>query len=406
MGNIWGRTPPEAIPNPKSVVQLSYENIPIINKIYDIIKPIVPLDIKLNARGKLPREINVSPLSRDEFSKSLVDIFNGKEKPLSIMKFLPVRNIILQDIDMSSTRERSDRKNLYFGQQIGGGTYGSIHLSKYFNDDDNVPKFCVAKKTKYESDESNESNESNDRDKTNNLFIEEMLTSILLHENTKILGGVFPEIISCYNTNEGLVMQMELLNIDLDSFFQDPRMISEQIPILIIISYYIYWLQENYHFVHGDLHCRNIMLKKENFEFKIGETRIRTSYKPYFIDLGMVCVDLSRFHLTKIRVHGGPYDNSNYCQNKSQDLRLLLFCLLDDRNTPVNTFINDLFSKSKYIYEYARLFKSKRHRSHALYDDVSTIHDENFYPSYILTHLMAEESKKHSKEESKDESME
>lgn len=366
----------------KSVVVLSDVNSVYLDKIYEIINPRQNPEVIELTRG-LPRGFtDLGEIPKDFFSQLLVEVFNDKEPPLSIMKYLPLRNLqIVDSVDLSSTRESRDTKNIFFGKKIGGGTYGSIHLSKYFPNPI-YPELCAAKKTEYEDAQAY------------NSFIEEMLTSILLYEITekKRITQVFPKIIGCYRTNEGLVMLMEKLDMTLSVFLSEVNL-TEKIKMLIIIAHCIGLLQKNYDFVHGDLHPGNIMLKHERFSIEISGIKIETSYRPYFIDLGMVCVDLSACcGLTNINVKGGAYKDPIYCNNKSQDLRLLLYSLWNDRSQkPLDNLIRKLFEENSYKEKYEKLFfifrNDERPPSHALYEDVDDVYDSNFYPQNVVKEL-------------------
>ena len=358
----------------KSVVVLSEVNSVYINEIDDIIKPEdIPEGIVRNSRGELPRGIKTfGRVPKDFFTKLLVDVFNGKDQPLSIMKYLPLRNLQVVDrVDVSSTRDSGDNKNIFFGQRIGGGTYGSIHLSKYFPDPI-FPELCVAKKTEYDR-------------LTNNSFIEEMLTSILLHEVKENLSGipqVFPKIIGCYHINDGLVMLMEKLDMTLyDFIFELDRTEKEKIDILTIIAYYIGWLQTNFLFVHRDLHAGNIMLKEEPLLIEIRGKTIKSKYRPYFIDFGMACVDLSKCcELNNMCVDNLVYNkDSIYCLNKSHDLRQLLFSLIDDRYRDPDLFLYSNFDN------YFNPYREKG--VNLYYQDVLDTDDSNFHPENVITKL-------------------
>ena len=361
----------------KSVVVLTDINSLYINKIYEIIKPEeIPADIERNYRGELSRGIQTfGRVKEDIFSQLLVEVFNGKE-PLSIMKYLPLRNLqIVDSVDLSSTRESRDTKNIFFGQRIGGGTYGSIHLSKYFPDPI-FPELCVAKKTEYKDDQ------------TYNSFIEEMLTSILLHESKERMPGipqVFPKIIGCYHINDGLVMLMEKLDISLFDFltgYNRPTL-KEKIDILIIIAHYIEWLQTNFFFIHRDLHAGNIMLKKEPISIEIRGKTIKTKYRPYFIDFGMACVDLSKCcALNNMCVDNRIYNKQDiYCLNKSHDLRQLLFSLIDEGSEGPSDI--DLYHEYKsYFYPY------REQGINLYYQDVLGKDDSNFYPENVIKKLL------------------
>jgi 5-methylthioribose kinase len=164
--------------------------------------------------------------------------------------------------------------------------------------------------------------------------------------------------------------------------------------MLIIIAHCIGLLQKNYNFVHGDLHSQNIMLKRETVTFKINGQEIQSNYRPYLIDLGMVCVDLSTCcGLTDMRVKGGAYADPNYCNNKSQDLRRLLYSLWNDRSQmPLDNLIKKLFEEdTSYKEKYKELFfiygNNERPPSHALYQDVASFDDSNFYPENVVDEL-------------------
>ena len=133
----------------KSVVVLSDVNSVYLDKIYEIIKPENP-QVQLNSRGKLPRGIKEVSESKDVFSQLLVDVFSGKP-PLSIMTYLPFRNFDTAfEINLSNTQNRDDI--IFKIPEIGGGSYGSIYLSRYFPVSDinkpgyNIPEYCIGKK--------------------------------------------------------------------------------------------------------------------------------------------------------------------------------------------------------------------------------------------------------------------
>jgi serine/threonine protein kinase len=377
----------------KSVVVLSEVNRDIIKKMYEIINPKQnPEVIQRNSKGALPRGFkDPERVPEEQFSQLLVDIFNCKGEPFSIMIHFPHRYFhTTREIDLSIT---SDKDDIIFKiPEIGGGSYGLIYLSKYFPNP-NYPELCVGKKTQYPPDATEV-----EKYDINNSFIEEMLTSILLYEITEKkpkIPQVFPKIIGSYQTNEGLVMQMEKLDMTLYQFFRPARLI-ERIKILIIIAHSINLLQKNYDFVHGDLHPGNIMLKEESLTIEINGKTIQSNYRPYFIDLGMVCVDLSTCcGLTDMRVKGGAYRDPNYCKNRSQDLRLLLYSLWDDSYVgPLEDFIEKLF-KYKIFYRdgleitYKSLFLTYYNQpSHALYQAVADIDDKDFYPENIVDELL------------------
>jgi hypothetical protein len=149
MGNYNNYIPSACRRKSKSVVVLSDVNKDIIKRMYEIINPKQnPEVIQRNSRGELPRGFkDYDRIPEDVFSQVLVDIFNGKGEPFSIMRYFPLRYFYTASgIDLTIT---SDKDDIIFKiPEIGGGAYGLIYLSKYFPKP-NYPELCVGKKTQY-----------------------------------------------------------------------------------------------------------------------------------------------------------------------------------------------------------------------------------------------------------------
>jgi thiamine kinase-like enzyme len=174
-----------------------------------------------------------------------------------------------------------------------------------------------------------------------------------------------------------MMMQAFLLhhNEDIDEFNN----------IFIQILFALHVAQKNFNFLHGDLHAGNIMLKRERVSIQINGQTIQTDYRPYFIDFGMACVDLSTCcGLNNMCVDNRIYDkqDSMYCLNKSHDIRELIFSLIDDRYSDSNP---DLFLYSTFD-NYFNPYRKKNVRLY--YQEVLDQDDPNFYPENIITQLL------------------
>jgi 5-methylthioribose kinase len=207
---------------------------------------------------------------------------------------------------------------------------------------------------------------------------------------------------------------MERIDCNSRDFFNDDRVEGvDKILLLIQICNLLYCLQESCGFTHGDMHNGNIMVKKEYIEIVSAidpKMRITSKYRPYFIDLGLACADLSLCCKVKRRyVANGIYKitNTNRCKNKSQDMRLYLFTLFtlytakdakaktDDKENELKTYLTGLFKKKDCIFSrsipldfYEKKQRKHKHPFHAFYKDTETINDPTFYPENIFYDLM------------------
>ena len=298
----------------------------------------------------------------------------------------------------------SKYKNLI---QIGKGSYGIIYNDVDTND--------VLKVTTHYIDTGRRLIVS-DKNKYLSAFIEENLTSVLLYyfhaamiTFDRFFPQPFPEIKKLYKdiTDDNklcLVSVMEKLEMNGVRFFKEIQNSVIVLKVLIQITYYLLCLQKAIHFTHGDFHPGNIMFKiiEENENKNIIELydeTISSDYRPYIIDLGMACADLTKCcELPNIIIHTDQYKDDKRCLNKSQDLRLL-FAALHFQPYPslpksLKTYLTKLFDPIERFEEpydtkvFIDVFEeSYDNRAHAFYEEVSDIDDPRFYPEIVILEL-------------------
>jgi hypothetical protein len=207
-----------------------------------------------------------------------------------------------------------------------------------------------------------------------------------------------------------LICFMENLDRNSYDFFNDDRVEGvDKILLLVQICNLRYCLQESCGFTHGDMHDGNIMVKEEDIEIVSAidpKKRITSKYRPYFIDLGLACADLSLCCKVKHPryVANIVYKTQNRCKNKSQDMRMYLFTLFtlytakdakaktDDKENELKTYLTGLFTKKIFSRSipldfYEEKQKHKNYPFHAFYQDTETINDPTFYPENIFNDL-------------------
>jgi hypothetical protein len=346
----------------------------------------------------------------EDFKKKLYLVFNG-EKPETLIPF--IQNQAVKDpVLMPPFTE---------------GAYGTIHPIVGNTEQ-------IAKKVKLTGDDE-------EKREINNEFLDENLTTIMLYclhdqlqEHLRIdFPQPFPKIGLIRKTIHDPVSQQEQLicfmeNLDRDSyvFFNDDRVAGiDKILLLVQICNLLYRLQESCGFTHGDMHDGNIMVKEEYIEIVSAinpKKRITSKYRPYFIDLGLACADLSLCCKVKRRyVANIVYKTQDRCKNKSQDMRLYLFTLkdfydakakdaeakdvekADDKENKLKTYLTGLFTKNECIFSsckrsivqknrnidfYEEKQKHKKSPFHAFYQDTETINDPTFYPENIFYDLI------------------
>lgn len=296
----------------------------------------------------------------------------------------------------------SEYKNLI---QIGKGSYGIIYNDVDTNDVlkvttdkinyiDTGTRLIVSDKNKYLT-----------------AFIEENLTSVLLYyfhaamiTFDRFFPQPFPQIKKLYKdiTDDNklcLVSVMEKLDMNGVRFFKEIQNSLIVLKVLIQITYYLLCLQKAIHFTHGDFHPGNIMFKIEQNDIELYGESISSEYRPYIIDLGMACADLTKCcELPDIIIHTDQYKDNKRCVNKSQDLRLLFAALhfqpYPSLPKPLKTYLSKLFDPIESFEEpyHTNVFidvfeESYDNRAHAFYAEVSDIDDPRFYPEIVILEL-------------------
>lgn len=313
------------------------------------------------------------PTNLIEFREQFYRILNQEESANKIVTYLQKK--IITD---KQTRSQS---KLWLGDQLAKGSYGTIHVTD---------GSCVAKKTIMDPDFEIEQIQQE--------FIEEHLTSIILwclHDKLqtyikKPFQQPFVSINALYQTNDGeLISVMEKLDMDGWKFFRisDEK---EQLSVLSELCHLLSCLQQSCGFTHGDLHLGNIMF-----------SMFSNTYRPYIIDLGMACADLSLCcNANPLYVTNSNYPNHEHCGNKSHDLRRLLFCIFQNTeqlrlSNKLSEYVIELFSPSGFrpnglfspTDPYGKLFDNKVPHQNIFYQSVSDIDDSRFYPENVLSDL-------------------
>ncbi len=237
--------------------------------------------------------------------------------------------------------------------QIKEGAYGKVYMNFFINDIHiKVPDDCVIKEC-------------------NNLCIDEMFIGLLLCcIFTKEKYQPFPEIYFLVRDKTiktkgcGISSILEKLEISLfDCILKNIETPEIFIPILIQICDVLEYLQENFKYMHGDLHPCNVLLDKNS--------------NPKFIDAGVTSMDLTKIGL-KMRVisESGPAYKKKY--TKAYDLRLLfgkifndIYCQMGHIKNSFSDYLNGLFDKTKIEHDFYKIM-----------DD-----DTNFHPLVIKEKL-------------------
>ena len=208
--------------------------------------------------------------------------------------------------------------------------------------------------------------------KCNNLCIDEMFIGLLLCcIFMKEKYQPFPEIYLLFRDGtvktkgSGISCMLEKLETSLfDYIVENIEKPEIFIPILIQICDLLEYLQENFKYMHGDLHSSNVLLNKNN--------------NPKFIDAGVTSLDLTKIGL-KMRLisESGPAYKKIY--TKAYDLRLLFGKIFNDIyyqmghiQNSFSDYLNGLFDKTKI----------EQNEFYKITDD-----DTNFHPLVIKEKL-------------------
>ena len=189
---------------------------------------------------------------------------------------------------------------------------------------------------------------------------------------------------------------MEKLDYDGWAFFEKKNTYKDELTFIALVAYNLYFLQNSVKkFIHRDLHCGNIMVKKSkemnktNIKLKDGLSfSVDSNYRTYLIDFGMSCFDLASclkiINMPVSRISSPGVYETDYCDNKGHDLRLFLssiyFEMWNSISNELKEFLSGLFEK-KY---------SKVEHWHGMYYDVLKMKDVDFYPENILVKIKKE----------------
>ena len=282
---------------------------------------------------------------------------------------------------------------LKFKKKITEGTYGEI--SSCLLNKVNV----IVKNPKYKG--------MKDKEEININFLKENLIHILLYCCHDLMNKCFkissvpiciPEILNLVKatnknlTKEKLIVIMEKLDYNGFDFFDKKHSYNEELTFIALIAYNIYFLQSSLkQFMHRDLHGGNVMVKKLNKAKKVniilnGEKMLTVNckYQTYIIDYGMACFDLSSclkiIKMPKSKISNPGVYGTNYCENRSHDMRLFLASIYFTCTTSskLKIFLNDLLSKYN------------ADTWHSFYNQVIKFDDNDFYPENILRKVQEE----------------
>ena len=281
-------------------------------------------------------------------------------------------------------------------KKINEGNYGEINSCKINNEN------VIVKSPKF--------NEKN-RDEVLISFMKENLIHIILFclqdqmnkcFKIAIVNKCIPEVIDLIkatdenNKKEKLIVIMEKLDYDGWAFFEKKNTYKDELTFIAFVAYNLYFLQNSVKkFIHRDLHCGNIMVKKSkemnktNIKLKDGLSfSVDSNYRTYLIDFGMSCFDLASclkiINMPVSRISSPGVYETDYCDNKGHDLRLFLssiyFEMWNSISNELKEFLSGLFEK-KY---------SKVEHWHGMYYDVLKMKDVDFYPENILVKIKKE----------------
>jgi len=364
--------------------------------------------VKIKNKGLLRMEeclldvVNILEEEKKNFVP-LLDIFlssyKNKYKVQKLMKTLfnmLDKSILLnkqrKTIEFMKKKVKVDDENyLKYKKKINEGTYGEI--SSCLLNNENV----VLKNPKYL--------ESN-KDEVNSEFLKENLIHVILYCCHDLMNKCFkistvprciPRIMNLVKatdkdfSEEKLIVVMEKLDFDGYAFFDKKHSYKEELSFLALVAYNIYFLQKSLkNFMHRDFHLGNVMIKKEKKQrIKIKTTSLNfsvdTSYSTYIIDFGMTCFDMASclkiIQMPQSRISNDGIYHSNYCENRSHDLRLLLASLyfnFDSISVKLQEWLVTIFEK----------YEAKSW--HDFYHQVLKVKDPNFYPENVLEHIHKE----------------
>jgi len=216
----------------------------------------------------------------------------------------------------------------------------------------------------------------------------------------------FPQFKQIYREGEELMFVMQKMELKFLQVLKIVKNLIFQASIIAQIAYLLRCLQDSCGFTHSDLHIGNVMFIKELYTISVNISKdetpdyrfVRSSYRPYFIDLGMACVDLSECCNLSTKKVGVVYEKVGYeqCGNKSFDLRVFLLSLLKRTRREkvlgeiLQLFIEKLVEFSVYKDKYNEILLKETESDVWSFQEMFDIDDPVFYPENVLINLVRE----------------
>jgi hypothetical protein len=267
---------------------------------------------------------------------------------------------------------------------ITKGSYGEIHSvghmgEEYIMKTPIFPENC----------------EQREKDEITEQFLEEIFTTIILNCVCQKFFDIkpFTEVKKLYFLEKPQVL-LEKLDKSALQFFSANEDLKMQAEFIRRLSEILKFLQKEINFVHRDLHSNNVMIKNIKYKGK-GKDKKIVDYDIVIIDLGAVCVDLTKCcHLSKIEVSTGIYDQDfssacsvgdkkclelvekKQCNNFSLDLRTFLY------NLYVKRMLNKEIIKALNLTPQYGIDQTKNFYSHFVFEI-----NENFLPEKIIKEM-------------------
>lgn len=333
----------------------------------------------------------------ETFDERLIDDMLDE---LMSVKLLKTTND-LSKIEFLSKKISYENNTIKCDKKIKAGGYGDITRC-IFND-----KKAIIKNPQYKKSMEKKFRRFNT---TNHKFLKENIIHFILfcfHDKmikclNKQIYNCIPQIFNIIKTKNKIddtsivCTVMEQLDYDIRAFLKKSHSFKKELAIISLVAYNIYTLQTCFkHFVHGDMHSKNVMLQKlsnyvkYNIKTEKVDLSIECEYKTFIIDFGFASIDFDSLKCKNINM---PYSkifakddiHSNF--NKGQDMRLFLASILywDDMqiSKELKQWLEILF-KPYQTQDFLNL-KKKGQPTFYFYEKTINNDDVNFYPENIL----------------------
>ena len=333
----------------------------------------------------------------ETFDDRLIDIMLDILTPVKLLK----TSNDLSKIDFLSKKVLYENNTIKCEKKIKAGGYGDITRC-VFND-----KKAVIKNPQYKKSIEKKYRQFND---TNHKFLRENIIHFMLfcfYDKiikclNKQIYNCIPQIFNIIKTKTKIddtsivCTVMEQLDYDVRTFFKKAHTFKTELIVISMVAYNIYTLQTCFkHFVHGDMHSKNVMLQKLSkfTKYNIETEKVKMSfdceYKTFIIDFGFASINFDSLKCKNINM---PYSkifakddfHSNF--NKGQDMRLFLASILYWDDMPISQELKqwlEMLFKPYQTDDFLNL-KRKGQPTFYFYEKTSDDDDQNFYPENIL----------------------